>query len=85
MKMEPYKVVAPPPTPQPVELHASGYPIAQVIQNGNMLYVQSIQQRLFVEDMIEGVKEYAKDLGFHVKYVLYDAEYDRFEFELEKA
>lgn len=79
---EPYTVSPPKPNPT-FELKASGITIGTVTNYKNtILYVGEIQQRIFVPDMIEGVTAYAKTQGFAIEYVIFDADYDRFEFKL---
>ena len=84
MAIEPYAVT--PPDPNPVyQLRASDHPVGDVIiYKDKLLYVGNIQQRIFVPDMIEGVRAYAESLGFKVGYVIWDSSYDRFEFEITK-
>lgn len=83
MKHEPYEVHVPPPTTV-FELKASGVTIGNVEVKNNIAYVYLLQQRIFIDDMIEGVTEYLQNFkGFKVEYVIYDPDYNRFEFHSE--
>lgn len=81
MPNEPYTVVVPPPTPQPIQLRASDVPIGTVTKRNDLLFVSEVTQRVFVVDLIEGVKAWAKADGYEIEYVIWDPEYDRFEFK----
>ena len=81
---EEYAVERPPP-PESLDLLASGVRIAQIKQgkstHDHIFFVQGFEQdRIFIEDMITGVKQYLRRNGRTVTYVLWDKEYDRFEF-----
>jgi hypothetical protein len=78
-KMEPYTVEI----PERLELKASGVKIAEFYKDGLTIYVQDMTQRIFVPDMIDGITQYAKRLNFGMEYIIFDPEYDRFEFRLK--
>lgn len=80
--VEEYSVEMPPP-PESFDLLASGVKIGQVKIKGEYAYAQAFEQsRLFVEDMIAGVKQYLQRTGYGVEFVLWDKEYERFEFKI---
>lgn len=69
--------------PERLELKASGITVAEFYKDGLMIYVQNITQKVFVTDMIEGITQHAKRLNFGIEYIIWNGEYDRFEFRLE--
>lgn len=80
-KIEEYRVEAPP-APTSLDVLASGVPIAKIKRDKNIFYVQEFDQnRIFIVDMIEGIKQHLNRNGYGVEWVIWDKEYERFEFK----
>lgn len=82
MKVEEYKV-SQPEAPKAFDLLASGVKVGEVITRADSIFVQGLSQRIFVQEMIEGVAGYAYSIDRRITWVLYDRDYDRFEFNTE--